>query len=298
MASDAPRSLAEQCSRDIAAPPPCTAMAGESSTSDARTPSRRAVRAIRAPCVIFSMRSEAELSALATAVWVARARSVADDAHLAQRGDFFFERPNALPGIDQFVRHRQRRHDGQALVADLAEFAAQTGDAGFKLSASRSRRVSCPSSQAMRYCRPLMVTLTWLMSDSPASITERMVSIATSRRSAISRLVALQRARRARACRRVRWRGASGRCPAPESARQAHLRRDRLSRRRSTALSSASSAAASRRVAASMSLVPASAAGSGLDETVGHAISHGGTTAIMCPAGSRIKLRTGKHLGG
>ena len=77
-------------------------------------------------CVVFSIRSAAAFSALATAVWVARAVG-GGDAHVAQDFQFFLQRADALAGVEQFVAHRQRRHHGQPRIADLAELAAQLG---------------------------------------------------------------------------------------------------------------------------------------------------------------------------
>ena len=127
-----------------------------------------------------------------------------------------------------------------------------------RLSASFSSRVSWPSSQAIRNCRPLMVTLTWLISLSPGSSTERMVPIAASSLSAISRLV--RSSRRDLDQRSVEFVGEPRRSAPSAWIRAASSFSSRsASRRRSTALSSASSADISRRVAASISAKTGSA---------------------------------------
>ena len=83
-------------------------------------------------CVVFSILSAAELSAAATAVCVALARSAA--ATRTSRNAFSSSSRCETRAVasKQFVAHRQRRHHGEARVADLAEFSAQAADPRFK----------------------------------------------------------------------------------------------------------------------------------------------------------------------
>ena len=83
-------------------------------------------------CVVFSMRSAAALSALATAVWVARARSVAATRTLRRASSSSSSARMRCVGVEQFVAHGQRRHHREARIADLAEFAAQPLDPRFQ----------------------------------------------------------------------------------------------------------------------------------------------------------------------
>ena len=73
-------------------------------------------------------------------------------------------------GFRQFVGDRQRRHHREPGVADLAELACAARRCAGRASAPASARCSsCPSSQAMRNWRPLMVTLTCAIDCSSAS---------------------------------------------------------------------------------------------------------------------------------
>src|SRR5215475_8628897 len=54
------------------------------------------------------------------------------DADVAEVGELLLEIADARIGIEQLVAGRKRRHHGEALVADLAEFAAELLDARFK----------------------------------------------------------------------------------------------------------------------------------------------------------------------
>src|SRR5882757_4207147 len=190
------------------------------------------------------------------------------DADVAQGFQLFLQRADSLARIEQIVADRQRRHHGQPRIADLAELAAQPFDPRFQalgqleqphlLSLLASHAVlpavdgdvdvahsSSPSSSPSE-------SSSSAFSLSPSPSTARILPIAASSRSAISRLArsslrdftndpSSSSARRERSAPRAWIRVASS-----SSSRSA-------SRRRSTALSSASSALISRRVAASMS---------------------------------------------
>src|SRR5690242_13937323 len=187
--------------------------------------------------------------------------------HIPQFAKLLLQAANASAGIDQFVAHGERRHHGQARIADFAELPAQRFDpllqifgeleqpdflslfAGHPVLPAIDGDVdvvhsSSPASSASTACSALSASAT------PS--TSRMVPMAASSRSAISRLarsslrdftseVSSSSASRERSAPRAWMRVASS-----SSSRSA-------SRRRSTALSSASSAVISRRVAASIS---------------------------------------------
>src|SRR5207237_707935 len=182
------------------------------------------------------------------------------DAHVAQRIELFLEAADALIGVEQLIAHGKGRHHGEPCIADLAELAAQRfhprfetfrepqqprllpfltghpvlpavdGDVDVAHESSESCS-SSTSSSANALSKP--------GDSSPASSTARMVPIAASSRSAISRLARSSRrdftsdpssssARRDRSAPSAWIRLASS-----FSSRSA-------SRRRSTALSSAS----------------------------------------------------------
>src|SRR5262245_12542084 len=114
-------------------------------------------------CVVFSIRSAAAFNALATAVCVIRARST--------------EAVRMLRAVSSSCsiacrRALASRSSSQTVSAAITVRRASPISPNFprnsvtrdsRASASLSSRTSCPSSQAMRYCRPLMVTLMWLM---------------------------------------------------------------------------------------------------------------------------------------
>src|SRR4029079_18693916 len=112
-------------------------------------------------CVVFSMRSAAALSALATAVWVARARSVAVMRTLRSASSssssaliLLLASSNSSHTVSAAITVRRASPISPNLPRNDSTRAS-------RLSANLSSRTSCPSSQAMRYCRPLMVTLMW-----------------------------------------------------------------------------------------------------------------------------------------
>src|SRR6266403_2097304 len=177
-------------------------------------------------CVVFSMRSAAEFSALATA--------------------------DTLGGIKHLVAYGQRRHHDQARIADLAELAAQRADPRFKALGELQELHLLPFLAGHPVLPAVDGDIDMIHEVSPASSTERMVPIAASSRSAISRLVRSSR-------RDFTSDPSSSSASRDRSAPSAWIRiansfsSRSASRRRSTALSSASSAVISRREAASIS---------------------------------------------
>src|SRR6195952_3338971 len=174
------------------------------------------------------------------------------DADAAQGSKLLFETADALLALQQLVAHRQRGHHGQPRVADLAELAPQALDPRFQALGELQQQRLLPLFASHPVLPPVDGHVDVVHEDSPASSTERMVPIAASSRSAISRLARSSRrdftsdpssssANRERSAPKAWIRFASS-----FSSRSA-------SRRRSTALSSASRAAISRRVAASIS---------------------------------------------
>ena len=158
-----------------------------------------------------------------------------------------------------------------------------------------SSRTSWPSSQAIRYCRPLMVTLMWLIRSLPHPSTARIVPIAASSRSPISRL--------ARSSRRdFTSEPSSSSASRERSAPSAWIRvassssSRSASRRRSTALSSASSAAISRRVAASISTEAGSAWAGTVDGSIAHDVAHDRRGAPSWEPAAGQNRRLGKRL--
>ena len=111
-----------------------------------------------------------------------------DDADIAQRVEFFFEHADAAVGVEQFIARRQRRHHGQARIADLAELAAQAFDPRFQTLGKPQQ----PRLLSLLAGHPVLPAVDGDIDVahevSPASSTERMVPIAASSRSAISRL--------------------------------------------------------------------------------------------------------------
>src|SRR3984957_9745784 len=175
-----------------------------------------------------------------------------DRAHVAQRNQFFLERADAVAGILQFVTDGKRRHHGQPRIANLAELAAQAVDPRLQGLGELEQPHLLPFLAGHAVLPAVDGDVDVAHGISPASSTSRMVPIAASSRSAISRLERSSRfeltsdpssssASRARSAPNAWIRAASS-----SSSRSA-------SRRRSTARSSASSAAISRRVAVSIS---------------------------------------------
>ena len=173
-----------------------------------------------------------------------RLRAVARrDARVLQRGQFFFQPPKALGGLAQARRRRSAPPSRSAACRrsrrNSSSIARHAGRGPWR---AWLRWSSCPSSQAMRYWRPLMVTLTWswLRLDHRANGVDRDVEAL--------RDLAVGRFQLARARRHGVEIGGEPRAVGSE---RMHLRGKRAlaasaSRRRSTAASSASSAAASR----------------------------------------------------
>src|SRR6187431_223731 len=108
--------------------------------------------------------------------------------------------PLLAAGLRQLIGDGERRHHGQAGVADLAEGAAQMVDALVELLGELHQMALLPVFAG----HPVLPAVdddihlghcstcdfgTFKRQRSCASITERMLSIATSRRRAISRLV-------------------------------------------------------------------------------------------------------------
>src|SRR6266481_8145514 len=173
-------------------------------------------------------------------------------AHIAQLAEFLFEAADAIDSVEQFVAHRQRRHHGEARIADLAELAAQILNPRFKTLGELQKPHLLPLLAGHPVLPPVDGDVDVIHEVSPASSTERMVPIAASSLSAISRL--------ARSSRRdFTSDPSSSSASRDRSAPSAWIRTASsfssrsASRRRSTALSNASSAVISRREAASIS---------------------------------------------
>src|SRR3981189_3142003 len=127
-------------------------------------------------CVVFSIRSAAEFTALAT-------------AGAAQGRELLLEAADAIFRVEQFVAHRQRRHHDQARVTDLAELAAQILDPRFKTLGKFQQLYLLPLLAGHPVLPAVDGDVDMAHEVSPASSTERMVLIAASSLSAISRLV-------------------------------------------------------------------------------------------------------------
>src|SRR6266446_9104092 len=173
-------------------------------------------------------------------------------ARITQRGEFLFETADAMGGVEQFVAHRQRRHHRQPRIADFAELAAQILNPRLKTLGELQEPYLLPLLAGHPVLPPVDGAVDVVHEVSPASSTERMVPIAASSRSAISRL--------ARSSRRdFTSDPSSSSASRDRSAPSAWIRiansfsSRSASCRRSTALSNASSAAIRRRVAASTS---------------------------------------------
>src|ERR1035437_10436511 len=110
-------------------------------------------------------------------------------ADAAQALKLLFEAADAMAGIEQFVAHRQRRHHDQPRVADLAELAAQILDPRFKALGELQEPRLLPFLARHPELPAVDGDVDMIHQVSPASSTERMVPIAASCRSAISRLV-------------------------------------------------------------------------------------------------------------
>src|ERR1044072_8367678 len=173
------------------------------------------------------------------------------NTHILQRRELLLEPAHALGRLAQLVAERKRRHDDQPHVADRAEARLQLLDAliailgeahqmiFLALLAGQAVLPAMDGDADMAHCR--------------ASITERMFSIAVSRRCAISRLVASRwRARAVSASRSEASleRSVPRACTCAASAFSPRS----VSRRCSNAPSRASRAADSRFVAASIAL--------------------------------------------
>src|ERR1700723_2917904 len=178
-------------------------------------------------------------------------------ANAAQGLEFLLEAVDAMAGVDQFIARRQRRHHGQARVADLAELAAQVSDPRFQALGEPEQPPLLSLFAGHAILPAVDGDVDMAHEVSPASSTARMVPIAASSRAATSRL--------ARSSLRDFTSDPSSSSASRErSAPSAWIRLANsfssrsASRRRSTALSSASSAVINRRVAASMSTVAGS----------------------------------------
>ena len=93
-----------------------------------------------------------------------------------------------MGGIEQFVAHRQRRHHREACVADLAELAAQILNPRFKTLGELQKPHLLPLLAGHPVLPSVDGDVDVIHEVSPASSTERMVPIAASSLSAISRL--------------------------------------------------------------------------------------------------------------
>src|SRR6266550_574221 len=109
-------------------------------------------------------------------------------AHVTQRGELLLEAADAIDSVEQFVAHRQRRHHREARIADFAELAAQILNARFETLGELQK----PHLLALLAGHPVLPSVDGdvdvIHEVSPASSTERMLPIAASSLSAISRL--------------------------------------------------------------------------------------------------------------
>src|SRR5712692_4063684 len=178
-------------------------------------------------CVVFSMRSAAEFSALATAACVARARSVATVRTLRNAASSC-SRPRMRCPASSNSSHTVSAAITIRRASPISpNLPRSVPIRDSRLSASRNSCTSWPSSHAIRYCRPLMVTLLWFMK----SLRHRVPN-----GSCRSRHPAVLRSRDwcARACaispaiHRVRRPAAIDPRQAPEFGSRAHSRHDRL----------------------------------------------------------------------
>ena len=133
-------------------------------------------------CVVFSMRSAAALSALATAICVARARSVAATRTSRRVSSSSSSARMRCVGVEQFVAHRQRRHHGEARIADLAELAAQLSDPRFQAlgELQQPHLLAFLAGHAVLPAVDGDVDVAHAVSPASASSTARMVPIAAS----------------------------------------------------------------------------------------------------------------------
>src|SRR5258708_35440583 len=90
--------------------------------------------------------------------------------------------------VENFVARRQRRHHCQARIADLAELAAQILNPRLKTLGELQKPHLLPLLAGHSVLPPVDGDIDVIHEVSPASSTERMVPIAASSLSAISRL--------------------------------------------------------------------------------------------------------------
>src|SRR5689334_10643148 len=219
-------------------------------------------------------------------------------AEIPQLGQFLLEGANAVGGVDQLVANGQRGHHGQPRIADLAEFSAQRLDACFQ----GLGELEQPHLLALLAGHAVLPAIDGDVDvahpSSPVSSTERIVTIAESSRSEISRLVrsslrAFTSAPSSSSASRERSAPSAWiRAASSFSSRSA-------SRRRSTALSSASSAAISLRVAISISTAEDSVMAALLDtrsfmQSAAEPLAYSG--AFTRELAVRQKTRFGKRL--
>ena len=157
-----PAAPPRQCSRAFAVPPDMPTSVARLTANLSRCDARPAGRPVWLSFLaMLSMRSAAEVKAATSAAWVACARSAATTRASCRAASSSSSRADLLGRFRQFVGDHQRRHDGQPRVADLAELAAQRGDALVEVAwRAAADGLPAPSSQAMRNWRPLMVTFT------------------------------------------------------------------------------------------------------------------------------------------
>ena len=79
------------------------------------------------------MRSAAALSAATIAAWVLLERSAAVTRASCRVASSVLEPSQAQAHFGEFVGHHERRHHGEARIADLAEFLPQAVDANIEV---------------------------------------------------------------------------------------------------------------------------------------------------------------------
>src|SRR4051794_11020503 len=173
-------------------------------------------------------------------------------AEIPQFGQLLLHGPDAVAGIDQFVADGQRRHYGEPGITDLAELSAQRLNPRLQAFGELEQPHLLAFLAGHAVLPAVDGDVDVAHPSSPVSSTERIVTIAESSRSEISRL---ERS----SLRAFTSAPSSSSASRERSAPSAWIRAASsfssrsASRRRSTALSSESSAAMSLRVAISIS---------------------------------------------
>src|SRR3954469_1406705 len=215
-------------------------------------------------------------------------------AEIPQFGQLLLHGPDAIAGIDQFVADGQRRHHGEPGITDLAELSAQRLDPRLQAFGALEQPHLLAPLAGDAAVPAVDGDVDVAHPSAPVSSTERIVTIAESSRSEISRL---ERS----SLRAFTSAPSSSSASRERSAPSAWIRAASsfssrsASRRRSTALSSESSAAMSLRVAISISTAEDSVMAELLD-TRSFMQSAAEPVAFASGLAVRQKTRFGKRL--